>query len=159
MPGLSTEPSTVSREVWRQSGEAAEKQSCSQPWRSSGRPHRGQRIVPRVAAPILLFPGKLSGQWNYTSFCIPFHGLWQCFSNCSSRSNGSWLTIFILFLNVYFCLLIGLHWVLVAGSGIFSCMWDLIPWPGIEPGFPELLALNLNPWETSQVSWLAIFKK
>ena len=39
-----------------------------------------------------------------------------------------------------------LHWVLVVARGLFSSsiqtlsysMWDLVPWPGIEPGPPAL---------------------
>ena len=31
------------------------------------------------------------------------------------------------------------HWVLAAACGTFSGgMWDLVPWPRIEPGPPEL---------------------
>ena len=40
---------------------------------------------------------------------------------------------------------IWLHWVLVAAWGIFSCcMWDLVPWPGIE-----LQTLALGAWSLS----------
>ena len=154
MPGLSTEPSTVSREVWGQSGEAAEKQSCSQPWRSSGGHTVVSRVSPEWQLPPCSFPSKLSRQ---TALASVSHSMvyGSVFQTVVQDPMGHDLQF--LFLNVYFCLLIGLHWVLVAGSGIFSCIWDLIPWPGIEPGFPELQALNINPWATRQVSWLAIF--
>ena len=34
----------------------------------------------------------------------------------------------------------------------FSCsMWDLVPWPGIEPGPPALKAWNLSLWTTREV--------
>ena len=37
-------------------------------------------------------------------------------------------------------------------AGSFSCsMWDLVPWPGIEPGFPALTARNLSHWTTREV--------
>ena len=40
------------------------------------------------------------------------------------------------FLHIYFYLFIWLYWVLVVAGRIFSCsMWNLVPWPGIEP-FP-----------------------
>ena len=52
--------------------------------------------------------------------------------------------------------------VLVAARGIFdlccgvqtlSCdsMWDLIPWPGIEPGSPALGVQSLSHWTTREV--------
>ena len=45
------------------------------------------------------------------------------------------------------------------GSLLFSCsmqtlscgMWDLVSWPGIEPGFPALEAWSLSHWTTSEV--------
>ena len=51
-----------------------------------------------------------------------------------------------LFFSFQFYLFIWLNQVLIAARGIFnlrcsmqtlSCgMWDLVPWPGFEPGFP-----------------------
>ena len=39
--------------------------------------------------------------------------------------------------------------VLVVASRTFTCsMWDLVPWPGIEPGSPALGAWNLSHWTT-----------
>ena len=53
-------------------------------------------------------------------------------------------------LNIY--LFIWLYQVLVAAPGILSCgMWDLVPWPGIEPRLPALEALSLNHWTTREV--------
>ena len=47
---------------------------------------------------------------------------------------------------------IWLHWVLVVALRIFSCsMWDLAPWPGIEPGTPALGAWSLSHWTTRAV--------
>ena len=54
---------------------------------------------------------------------------------------------------------------LALGGGFFTkeppekpCrMWDLIPWPGIEPGVPSLGAQSLNLWTTREVcslGWL-----
>ena len=48
---------------------------------------------------------------------------------------------------------------------IFSCsmqtlscgMWDLVPWPGIEPGPPTLEVRNLSHWTTREVSELVFF--
>ena len=54
------------------------------------------------------------------------------------------LLYFILFLkNIY--LFIWLYWEL-------SCsMWDLVPWPGMEPGSPALKSWSLNHWTTREV--------
>ena len=77
-----------------------------------------------------------------------------------------------------------LHWVLaiaceflhcLAAHRIFSCtmwtlsgsMWDLVPWPGIEPGSPALGAWSLSHWTTrkvplhdifTRINWANIFK-
>ena len=34
---------------------------------------------------------------------------------------------------------------------VVACMWDLVPWPGMEPGPPALGARSLNHWTTSEV--------
>ena len=55
-----------------------------------------------------------------------------------------------LFLNI--CLFIWLCQILVVAHGIFSCgMWDLIPWPGIEPGSHALRAQSLSHWISREV--------
>ena len=55
----------------------------------------------------------------------------------------------ILFLFIYF---FRLYQVLVV-----ACMWDLVSWPGIEPGPPALGARTLTHWTTREVPGL--FKK
>ena len=66
----------------------------------------------------------------------------------------------VLFFNIYhFNFFTWLHQVLVVAYRIFSCdmqtlrcgMWDLVPWPGIEPGTPALGARNLKHWTTREV--------
>ena len=32
-------------------------------------------------------------------------------------------------------------------------MWDLVPWPGIEPGSPALGVWSLSHWTTREVPW------
>ena len=74
-----------------------------------------------------------------------------------------WLYLLFFFKKYLF---IWLHWVLIAGSsifvelcGIFSCsrealsyeMWDLVPWPGIEPQPPALGVRSLSHWTTREV--------
>ena len=64
---------------------------------------------------------------------------------------------FFFFLNIY--LFIWLLLVLVVACGIFSCgMWDLVPWPGIEPGPPALGAQSLSHWTTREVPRTANLK-
>ena len=49
---------------------------------------------------------------------------------------------------------IWLCWVSVASHGIFSlywAMWDLVPWPGIEPGSPALGDQSLSHWTSREV--------
>ena len=41
--------------------------------------------------------------------------------------------------------------VFVAAHGVFSRgMWDLVPWPGVEPRPPELGAWSLSHWTTRE---------
>ena len=46
----------------------------------------------------------------------------------------------------------GMRDLLVVACELFSCsMWDLVPWPGIEPGPPALGAWSLSHWTTREV--------
>ena len=44
-----------------------------------------------------------------------------------------------------------------AATGLSSSMWDLVSWPGIEPGFPALGAWNLSHWTTREVPKRKLF--
>ena len=62
---------------------------------------------------------------------------------------------FFFFLNIY---LFWLCRVLVVAHGIFvvaclvaACVWDLVPWPGVEPGPPALGAQSVTHWTTREV--------
>ena len=47
---------------------------------------------------------------------------------------------------------------LIAACRTFSCgMWDLVPWPGIEPGPPELATWSLSHWTTREVPTTTYF--
>ena len=49
-------------------------------------------------------------------------------------------------------LFIWLHWVLLVAHGIFSRgMWDLVPWPGIEPRPSALGERSLRHWTTREI--------
>ena len=64
-------------------------------------------------------------------------------------------------------LLIWLCWVLVVARGVFSLhcsmqtlsydMWDLVPWPGIEPRPLVLEVWNLSHWTTREVPMNVFF--
>ena len=62
------------------------------------------------------------------------------------------------FIYLFTCLFIWLSRVLVMVCRIFSwgmwtlscSMWDLVPWPGIEPGTPALGAQSLSHWTTKE---------
>ena len=61
--------------------------------------------------------------------------------------------------SLFFLIFIWLPRVLVVACGIFNyvmwtlrcCIWDLIPWPGMEPRPPALGAWSLSPWTTGEV--------
>ena len=51
-----------------------------------------------------------------------------------------------------------LHWVLVAEYKLFTCsMWDLVPWPVMEPWPPELGTWSLSCWSTREVPGFEYF--
>ena len=35
---------------------------------------------------------------------------------------------------------------------VVACTWDLVPWPGMEPGPPTLGAQSLNCWTTREIT-------
>ena len=43
------------------------------------------------------------------------------------------------------------------GSLVVACMWDLVPWPGIEPGTPALGAWSLIHCTTREVPCFSVF--
>ena len=53
--------------------------------------------------------------------------------------------------NTYFYSFVWLHWVLVVAWEHSCGMWNLVPWPGIEPECPALGARSLNHWTTREV--------
>ena len=66
----------------------------------------------------------------------------------------TWIQNFFFLFKIFIWLL----QVLVAECGIFSCStWDLVPWPGIEPGPPALGAQSLSHWTTREIPEFRIF--
>ena len=51
-------------------------------------------------------------------------------------------SFFFFFLIIYLFIL--------AMPGLNCGLWDLVPWPGIEPGLPALGAQNLSHWTTRE---------
>ena len=72
-----------------------------------------------------------------------------------------WLLFFLYIHFVYLCgcatslIFIAACRIFSYGKQTFSCgMWDLVPWPGIEPRAPTLEALRLSLWTTREVPLL-----
>ena len=77
---------------------------------------------------------------------------WSIYTIVSSHSVFSLLNQRLQFFRYFFYLFIWLCWVLVAACRLFSCnIWDLVPWPRIEPGPPALGAQSLSHWTTTEV--------
>ena len=63
-----------------------------------------------------------------------------------------WTNLFLIFMFAFFFVFFWLLWVLVAVHMIFTCsIWDLVPWPGIEPGPSALGTWGLSHWPTREV--------
>ena len=78
--------------------------------------------------------------------------LWQsqACSLCGLFLFHTWVHLCHVFYSVV--LLIWLPQVLAVASRLFSCsMWDLVPWPGIQPRPPALGEWSFSPWTTREV--------
>ena len=90
-----------------------------------------------------------AGQWETTE-----PGLGELSSSLSfpygqaARELMSIKQGFFFFWHKYFSLkiFIWLYWVLLSCS-----MWDLVPWPGIQPETPSLGTWSLSHWTTTEV--------
>ena len=76
--------------------------------------------------------------------------------------NFFWLLYFLYIHFVYLCacatslIFIAACRIFSYSKQTFSCgMWDLVPWPGIEPRAPALEALCLSLWTTREVPLLS----
>ena len=54
------------------------------------------------------------------------------------------------------CLFIWLYWVLFAVQYLLLCIWDLAPWPGVEPQIPSLGMRSLSHWTIREIPSLFI---
>ena len=81
-------------------------------------------------------------------------------SSCSSWQSPFYCFKVWLKKKIYFAALC-----LSCGTGDLHClmydlccsMWDLVPWPGIEPGPPALEAKSLSHWTTREVPKFGFF--
>ena len=76
---------------------------------------------------------------------------------CLRHDFKNWAYIAPDYVFVFYYLFIWLHWVLAAACKVFIwSMWDLVPWPRIEPRIqPRPLALgawSLSHWTTREVT-------
>ena len=115
-------------------------------------------IFPIVAVPIYIPTSGVSLFFTFSPALVIFDFLFIVIV-----TGVSWyLTIFFLQSLFSFYLCIWLCQVLVATWRIFSCglwtpsMWDLVPWPGIEPGPPALGAWSLSHWTTSEFPLIVV---
>ena len=67
------------------------------------------------------------------------------------------VTVFLFFfflskkyIGTYFFFFLIIYLFFLAMPGLNCGMWDLVPWPGIEPGPPSLGAQNLSHWTTRE---------
>ena len=76
-----------------------------------------------------------------------------------SISSPPLLLIPLWFFLYMFCCGTAKHRIFIAECGIFICvmqtlscgMWDLVPWPGIEPRPPALTMCHLSQWTSREV--------
>ena len=74
---------------------------------------------------------------------------------------SSWVFFFLIFIYLFWLYRVlvavrGIFFFLVAACGLLvaACMWDLVPWPGIEPRPPALGAWSLTHWTTREIPWV-----
>ena len=87
------------------------------------------------------------------------------FTSCTSYYLGLVVTFFFFF-SIWprLVLVVGRQF-FVAACVIFSCgmrtfswgMWNLVPWPGMEPGPPALGAQSLSHWTTREVPVVSFY--
>ena len=117
--------------------------------------HMGSEFIFRGTIVLWNHPGVKRNEEGYPYFRVDKQQGTEAGLGAAPTPQG-WVVAFI-----YFLIFIWFHQVLVAACGIFdlccgrrtlSCnMWDLVPWPGIEPGPSALGAQSLSHWTTREV--------
>ena len=110
----------------------------------------------------LSFPLPFPHPFPHALSCLPgwlspfrSHNLWQ-----GSKGQPMMTILALVNLWLFICLaVLGLKLqylgssVFIVACKIFSCgMWDLVPWPGIEPRPPALGAQSLSHWTTMSLN-------
>ena len=79
------------------------------------------------------------GEWSTCNTSSPL----ALHNGAITKSYGFCHTSFLKkYLNIY-----------LAMPGLSCSMWDLVPWPGIEPGSPALGAWSISHWTTREVPY------
>ena len=76
-----------------------------------------------------------------------------CRVHCGSFFKNTYMYVFIWLLQA----LVAAHRIFSFGMWTLSCgMWDLVPWPGIQPGPPALRVLSLSHGTTREIPTVAL---
>ena len=93
------------------------------------------------------------------TFQYSFWRVWCCsdsgflFAYFFWKHSFTWLLQVLVVACRIFSLHCGMNDLLVGAHGIFSCIrWDLVSWPGMEPGSCALGVRSLSHWTTREVS-------
>ena len=102
------------------------------------------------------------GHWELTTWLLSWNPLSSSYQRWEANTGFHFITWVAGTYSHFLVFIIFIYWlcqVSGAAHGIFSCgiqtlgcgMWDLVPWPGIEPGPPALGARSLSHWTTREV--------
>ena len=101
-------------------------------------------------------PGSLTGGQGYWSCIDAEHGWLQLLWSQDESMWGASLHLLMVVLHpwVLFFFLISIS---LTSPGLSCSIWDLVPWPGIEPGPPELGARSLShSWVFGWIPWCRV---
>ena len=77
---------------------------------------------------------RCSLYWITLEMCFVWFAVSLSFNYWWTLKNWETFKNFFFLVKIYW-----LCWVLIAACGILSCsIWDLVPWPGIQPRLPAL---------------------
>ena len=123
--------------------------------------------TPATWAHLPLLTSWNEGTWDYLFTCLPHICVthWTTLyiwppslapgpQNCHvsglliyPSAHDTWKSFFFFFFKDYLLLFI------LSSQGLSCNMWDLVPWPGVEPRPPALGAWSLSHWSTREVPW------
>ena len=102
------------------------------------------------------------GHWELTTWLLSWNPLSSSYQRWEANTGFHFITWVAGTYSHFLVFIIFIYWlcqVSVAAHGIFSCgiqtlgcgMWDLVPWPGIEPRLPALGVQSLSHWTATKV--------